>query len=173
VATVVLIDGQYLYREKKEIGLEHVDLFELVRAISPEKSKVYYFISDVPASPEIQEKHSKFISAISRLPGFHIVKGPTVVRTLTCPHCGQAIQQFHQKQVDIGLAVTALKCAEWAEVITLVTGDADFVPLLKELSQRSVWVRVVAGKTTGELIACADELVDLQDILRKLAQSES
>ena len=75
--------------------------------------------------------------------------------------------------MDIALAVTALKCAEWAEVITLVTADADFVPLLKELSQRSVWVRVVAGKTTGELIACADEFIDLQDVLRKLLQQGS
>ena len=65
---------------------------------------------------------------------------------------------------DIGMAVDAIKVANKLDVIVLVTGDGDFIPLILYLREnKGCRVEVMAfGKTTsGKLIESADEFIDL------------
>ena len=65
---------------------------------------------------------------------------------------------------DIGMAVDAIKVANKLDVIVLVTGDGDFIPLIFYLREnKGCRVEVMAfGKTTsGKLIESADEFIDL------------
>lgn len=65
---------------------------------------------------------------------------------------------------DIGLAIDAIKMADKLDVVVLVTGDGDFVPLVKYLQEnKGCLVEVIAfGDTTsGKLREAADDVVDL------------
>lgn len=65
---------------------------------------------------------------------------------------------------DVGLAIDATIISEKVDVIILVTGDGDYVPLVDYLkANKGCMVEVIAfGKTTSaRLIEAADDYVDL------------
>jgi uncharacterized LabA/DUF88 family protein len=66
---------------------------------------------------------------------------------------------------DVGMAVDAIRMAEFLDVIILVTGDGDFVPLVEYLQNgrgRQVEVASFARSTSGKLREVADVFVDLE-----------
>jgi len=71
---------------------------------------------------------------------------------------------------DIGMAVDAIKLSRLCDAIVLVTGDGDFVPLIKYL--KGGWggqTEVIAfGKSaSGELKEAADDFVNLDKNVKK------
>ncbi|MBU1033174.1 NYN domain-containing protein [Patescibacteria group bacterium] len=64
---------------------------------------------------------------------------------------------------DVGMAIDAVMLAEKVDVIILMTGDGDFVPLIKYLHGRGVMVEVVAFEesTNAQLKEEADSFSDL------------
>jgi len=71
---------------------------------------------------------------------------------------------------DVGLAVDAIKTADKLDVIILVTGDGDFLPLVSYLREnKGCLVEVLAfGETTSaRLIEVVDEFVDLSKNKKK------
>ncbi len=65
---------------------------------------------------------------------------------------------------DVGISVDAIKLAEKLDVIVLVTGDGDYVPLVEYLQNtKGCLVEVLAFKKTcsSKLIEIADDFVDL------------
>lgn len=65
---------------------------------------------------------------------------------------------------DVGITVDAIKLAENLDVIILITGDGDYVPLVTYLkSNKGCLVEVLAfGKTaSGKLIEESDDFIDL------------
>jgi len=75
---------------------------------------------------------------------------------------------------DVGLAIDAIKSADKLDVIVLVTGDGDFVPLVTYLQQnKGCLVEVIsfAKSTSSKLIESADDYVDLGVSARKFLLS--
>lgn len=71
---------------------------------------------------------------------------------------------------DVGISVDAIKLADKLDVVIIVTGDGDFIPLVKYLQDnKGCRVEVVAfGKTTSsKLIETADDFIDLDSDQRK------
>ncbi len=73
---------------------------------------------------------------------------------------------------DVGMAIDAVMLAEKVDVIILMTGDGDFVPLVQYLHGRGVMVEVAAftESTNAQLKAVADSFFDLSiapDLLMK------
>jgi uncharacterized protein (TIGR00288 family) len=65
---------------------------------------------------------------------------------------------------DVGMSVDAIKAADKLDVVILVTGDGDFIPLVTFLREnKGCLVEVIAfGETTsGKLIETADDFIDL------------
>lgn len=64
---------------------------------------------------------------------------------------------------DVGMAIDAVKLGEKVDVIILLTGDGDFVPLVEYLHGRGVIVEVMAfgESTNAQLRAVADTFFDL------------
>ncbi len=64
---------------------------------------------------------------------------------------------------DVGMAVDAVKLGEKVDVIVLMTGDGDFVPLVEYLHGRGVIVEVAAfaESTNAGLKAIADRFFDI------------
>lgn len=70
---------------------------------------------------------------------------------------------------DIGIAIDAIKMASKLDVIVLVTGDGDFIPLIEYLQFLGIRVESMAFRETasGKLTEAADEFIDLSKNKRK------
>ena len=66
---------------------------------------------------------------------------------------------------DVGIAVDAIKTADSVDVIVLVSGDGDYVPLVEYLKNHGKRVEAMAfGKSTSSrLREAVDEFIDLED----------
>lgn len=70
---------------------------------------------------------------------------------------------------DVGMAVDAIRMASFLDVIILVTGDGDFVPLVEYLQWglgREVEVAAFGRSTSSKLKDAADYFVNLEDFPR-------
>jgi len=71
---------------------------------------------------------------------------------------------------DVGIAIDAIKLASKLDVVVIVSGDGDFVPLVNYLKEnKGCRVEVIAfGKTaSSKLIEAADSFIDLDKNKRK------
>lgn len=70
---------------------------------------------------------------------------------------------------DVGIAVDAFKMSKALDVIILVTGDGDFVPLVNFLQYHGNQVEVIAfGETSSaKLVEASDNFIDLSADKRK------
>ena len=67
---------------------------------------------------------------------------------------------------DVGISVDAIKLSEKLDVIILVTGDGDYIPLVKYLQNtKGCLVEVLAFRqtTSSRLIEEADDFINLSD----------
>ncbi len=72
---------------------------------------------------------------------------------------------------DVGMAVDAIRMANFIDAVILVTGDGDFVPLVDYLkwgSGRQVEVVGFSQTTSGKLKEAADSFTELEKIPRIL-----
>lgn len=70
---------------------------------------------------------------------------------------------------DVGMAVDAVRMADFLDVIILVTGDGDFIPLVEYLKWgkgREVEVAAFSRSTNAKLKEVADEFIALEDLPR-------
>lgn len=72
---------------------------------------------------------------------------------------------------DVGLAVDAIRMANFLDVIILATGDGDFVPLVEYLKWgmgRQVEVAAFGKTISGRLKETADHFIEIENIPRIL-----
>jgi uncharacterized LabA/DUF88 family protein len=72
---------------------------------------------------------------------------------------------------DVGMAVDAIRIADSLDVVVIVTGDGDFVPLVDYLKWglgKQVEVAAFSRTTSGRLREVADSFVELENIPRIL-----
>ncbi|MEK7655785.1 MAG: NYN domain-containing protein [Patescibacteria group bacterium] len=74
---------------------------------------------------------------------------------------------------DVGMAIDAVKLSEKVDVIILMTGDGDFVPLVEYLHGRGVIVEVAAfgESTNSQLRECVDHFYDLSSSQKYLIRA--
>jgi len=68
---------------------------------------------------------------------------------------------------DVGMAVDAIRMASFLDVIILVTGDGDFIPLVEYLKWglgRQVEVAAFGRSASGKLKEEADKFINLEEI---------
>jgi uncharacterized LabA/DUF88 family protein len=68
---------------------------------------------------------------------------------------------------DVGLAVDAIRMANFLDVIILVTGDGDFIPLVDYLKWgmgRQVEIAAFSRTVSGKLREAADYFIELENI---------
>lgn len=77
---------------------------------------------------------------------------------------------------DVGLAVDAIRMADSLDVVIVVTGDGDFVPLVEYLKWGKGKLVEVAGfgrTTSSKLREAADLYIDLKEIPRILLRTRA
>ena len=77
---------------------------------------------------------------------------------------------------DVGMAVDAVRMMDFLDVIVLITGDGDFVPLVEYARYgrgRLVEVAAFSRTASGKIKEVADEFLPLEDIPRILIKKQS
>ena len=151
----VLIDVQNLYYSAKNLYHEKVNFQEVLKqAVAGRKFiRAFGYVVRTKTGDE-----APFFDALGKI-GIE-----TRVRDL---------QEFYggakKADWDVGIVIDAIRTAPGIDVIVLVSGDGDFIPLVEYLKNFGKRVEVMAfGKSTsGKLKEAADEFIDLDDGVAK------
>jgi len=76
---------------------------------------------------------------------------------------------------DVGMAIDAVRMSDFLDVIILVTGDGDFIPLIEYVKWgkgREVEVAAFSRSANAKLREVADEFIALEDIPRVLIRKQ-
>lgn len=147
--TAILIDGQNMYLSAKAKGakldysavLKTMDSREITRAI----------IYNVSPSGVDQ---SKFLRAMEMLYFEVKSKEPRKLPDGSI-----------KADWDMQIAIDALALADKVDVIVILTGDSDFIPLIHALKSKGVRVEIMSfPETTGtQIISVADKYLEVTD----------
>lgn len=76
---------------------------------------------------------------------------------------------------DVGMTIDAVKMADKLDVVVLITGDGDFVPLVQYLQFKGVMVEVMAfgRSTSSKLIEVADAFTDMDAISTEILMNRT
>ena len=151
----VLIDVQNLYHSAKHLYKAKVNFKEVLKeAVSGRKLiRVVAYVIQTESGEE-----KPFFEALKRL-GIE-----TKVKDLQIFYGG-----LKKADWDVGITVDAIRLSSFLEVMVLVSGDGDFIPLVEYLKNQGRQVEVIAfGKSaSGRLKEVADDFVDLGQNAKK------
>jgi len=146
---IVLIDTQNLYYSAKNLFHSKVNFGEVLKlAISDRKLiRAFAYVVQTKTGEE-----KPFFEALTNL-GIE-----TRVKQLQEYYGG-----LKKADWDVGIVVDGIRASTSADVIVLVSGDGDFLPLLEYLKNQGKRVEVIAfGRSTSSKIKeSADEFIDL------------
>ena len=166
--TVLLIDGQNLYRTAKAIGFD-IDFKKLLAEFGSRGNllrAIYYTAIDDEAET------SSIVPLIDWLDynGYSVVTKP--IKFLTDAEG----RRRPKGNMDIEIAVDAMELGKNIEHVVLFSGNGDFRCLVEAMQRRGVRVTVVSS-TASQPAACADELrrqadtfIELADLKSKIAR---
>lgn len=125
--------------------------------------KFYYDALDEDAEPKVIEKQKAYLDKVRSLKDTHVVLGKI-----------RKSKKKEQKGVDVQLAVDALEAAKSGsvDVIALIAGDADFVPLVEAIRRAGPHVFVIAFNSSValDLKNAADRYYSLPEDKHNLPQ---
>ena len=170
----IFIDIQNLYHSSKNLYNARVNYKELIRALvagrKPIRTVAYVVKADMaepeapragaPAGTRTMSGEAAFFEALTQA-GIELRM--------------KDIQVFaggvKKADWDVGMAVDAIRMASFLDVIILVTGDGDFIPLVEYLKWglgRQVEVAAFSRTASGKLKEAADSFIPLEEIQRIL-----
>jgi uncharacterized LabA/DUF88 family protein len=147
----VLIDVQNLYHSAKNLYKSKVNFGEILKSAVDGRKLIRAF-GYVISTKTGEEK--PFFEALTKL-GIE-----TRVKEL---------QEFYggmkKADWDVGISIDAVKTAQSVDVVSLVSGDGDFIPLVEYLKNQGKRVEVIAfgRSTSSKLKETADEFLDLEE----------
>jgi len=151
----VLIDVQNLYHSAKNLYHKRVNFKEVLKAAVDGRKLIRAFAYVVRTKTG---EERAFFEALTNL-GIE-----TRIRDLKEFYGGAKKADW-----DVGIVIDAVRTASNVDVIVIVSGDGDFIPLVEYLKNKGKRVEVMAfGRTTSsQLQEEADEFIDLDKNLRK------
>ncbi len=157
----IFIDIQNLYHSAKNLYGARVNYAELLKQLLQERKLVHALAYVVRSDPETGE--NSFFDALEKT-GIELRM--------------KDIQVFSsgvkKADWDVGIAVDAIRMAGMFDVIILVSGDGDFVPLVEYLKLglgKRVEVAAFGKTSSSRLREEADDFIDLNDLPRMVFKS--
>ncbi len=156
----IFIDVQNLYHSSKNLYNARVNYRELIKELVSGRQLIraigYVVKSDTAeSSPEATFFEALEKSGIElRMKDLQVYAGG-----------------FKKADWDVGMAVDAIRMASFLDVVILVTGDGDFLPLVEYLKWglgREVEVAAFGRSASAKMKEAADIFIDLGEISRML-----
>lgn len=147
-----MVDASNMYHSAKHLFNSHVNYKEILKQAVAERELIRAIAYAVKAEGEDE---NPFFEALSQF-GFEV----RIKNLQTFPGGAK------KGDWDIGLAMDAIRLAEKMDVIVLVTGDGDFLPLVEHLqNSKGCLVEVMAFRqsASAKLIEVADDFIDLSE----------
>jgi len=148
---VVLIDAQNLYHSAKNLYQARVNFSEILKLAVAGRKLIRAFAYVVKTKTG-EEK--PFFEALIKLG----------IETRM-----KELQEFYgglkKADWDVGIVIDAIRTAPGVDVISLCSGDGDFVPLVEYLKNQGKRVEIIAfGRSASlKLKEMADEFIDLEE----------
>lgn len=151
----VLMDVQNLYHSAKHLYQSRVDFKQILNAGVSKRNLIRSF-AYVIRTKGGEEK--SFFDALTNL-GIE-----TRIKDLQEYQGG-----FKKGDWDVGIVIDAIRLSSKVDSIVLVTGDGDFIPLVRYLQNAGIRVELIAFKrsASSQLIEVADEFINLEDHPKK------
>ncbi len=155
----VFVDVQNMYYSSRNLYEKHVNFGKILETSVKGRQLIRAIAYVIKAD---NQEEQKFFGALDKL-GFEVRQ-----KDLQTYLSGTKKGDW-----DVGIAIDAIIMAPKLDVVTLVTGDGDFTPLVNYLSYMGVIVEIVGfgATTSNRLLDSADDFVDLeQDLDRYLIE---
>jgi len=167
----IFVDIQNLYHSSKNLYHARVNYRELMRELVAGRkliSAIAYVVKSeglVEGMPRVEGgKHTSSEAAFFDA----LVKNGLELRVKDLQiYAGGA----KKADWDVGMAVDAIRMSGTLDVIILVTGDGDFIPLIEYLkisSGKTVEVAAFGRSASGKLKEVADEFINLEKLPKVL-----
>ncbi len=164
ISTAVFIDGDWLYFATRRINrqIDYAKFFNILISNFGAKTKIYFY----GAINSVNRQQVKFYASLKRI-GY-------LVRCIELVKRGDTLIS---KGLEIELAVNVMRILPTIKKLVLVSGDSDFVPLLKQAISYGVSVSVVAipfttgyflKKTIGGSFFNLETLIEERKNIKKL-----
>ena len=158
----VFVDVQNMYYSAKNLYNSFVNFSKILEQAVYERKLIrataYVVESGIPETMTVGRQELNFFRALQEQ-GFKIKSKQL-----------QIFAGGHKKaDWDVGISVDAIKMSKQLDVVILVTGDGDFLPLVEYLQYHGVLVEIIAFQktTSSKLIEQADDFFDLSSNMRK------
>ncbi|MBA3047159.1 NYN domain-containing protein [Patescibacteria group bacterium] len=131
IPTAVFIDGDWLYAASRRISkrIDYAKFYNILINNFGRKTRIYFYGAINP----VDKKQTRFSLSLKRI-GYKV-------------HCTKLIKRgavFISKGMEMELAMDAVRILPTLKKLVLVSGDSDFVPLLKHAVKNKVSVFVIA-----------------------------
>ncbi|MDP2696164.1 MAG: NYN domain-containing protein [bacterium] len=167
----IFIDVQNLYHSAKNLYKARVNFKELIKQLVDNRklirSMAYVVKTDGTDAEPARSANSKIASSESAF--FDALKQAGIELRM------KDIQIYpggmKKADWDVGMAVDAIRMGSFLDVVILVTGDGDFIPLVDYIKWgmgRTVEVAGFSRTASGKLKEVADKFIAIEDIPRVL-----
>ena len=152
----VLVDVQNMYHSAKNLYHSRVNFRELLKLASADRD-VVRALAYVVKSDTDEERG--FFDALEKA-GYELK-----MKDLQVFAGGQKKADW-----DVGLAIDAVTLAKQLDVLVIVSGDGDFVPLVEYLKFSGLIVEVLAFErsASARLVESTNNFIDLEEHKRKI-----
>ena len=148
----VLVDAANMYHSAKNLYKRRVNFKEVLKAAVGERKLIRAIAYVIRGASDEEET---FFEALSGQ-GFEVI-----IKDLQVFSSGTRKADW-----DVGIAIDAIKLANHVDVIVLVSGDGDYIPLVEYLqAAKGVRVEAMAFRqtTSSKLIEEVDDFISLSD----------
>jgi uncharacterized LabA/DUF88 family protein len=153
----IFIDTQNIYHSAKNFYKANVDFGNLVKILTGERNLVRAIAYVIKS--DLSEKEISFFEAL-------VLKGIELrIKEIIHLPGGEKKADW-----DVGIAVDTIRISKFLDVVILVSGDGDFLPLVEYLKNQGNVVEIAGfGRNTStKLKEVADFFYDLDEIKDKI-----
>ncbi len=173
----IFIDAQNLYHSSKNLYSARINYKELLKHLVADRKLIRALAYVVKAEPLVAAEQAAKIEAGSMVAREKTTKSESsffdALKQSGVELRMKDIQIFpggaKKADWDVGMAIDAVRMADMVDVVILVTGDGDFVPLVEYLKWgrgREVEVCSFNRSTNAKLKESADEFIAIEDLPR-------
>ena len=166
----IFIDAQNLYHSAKNFYRGRVNYKELIKHLVSGRQLIRSLAYVVKSDPAGEARHGQSERSLSPEGAFfEALEGAGL--ELRLKDLQIYADGVKKADWDVGMAVDAIRMASFLDVVILVTGDGDFVPLVEYLKWgmgRLVEVAAFSRTTNAKLKEAADMFVAIEEIPKSL-----
>ncbi len=153
--------GSFLYLFGRDANLEEIHFFTAIPGFLLE------------TDPAALHGFRAYLQALAET-GVHLHVADFKRKSLTCPHCGEEIDRYEEKETDVALGVKAIELLHLQTCDTLVTvsGDTDFAPAMRTAKRVFPAVQVCVAFPHARFNAELQQIADFSFRIRAARYAE-